>query len=89
MAREGETASLPSAVRRHFPPLMSAPVFSPVPSGTLDTWLEPPDTIVLDIGGVWELEHEFLDVSFVTMVLDRHSPITDCRLYLRSYICDL
>ena len=53
---------------------MSAPVFSPVPSGTLDTWLEPPDTIVLDIGGVWELEHEFLDVSFVTMVLDRHSP---------------
>ncbi len=53
---------------------MSAPVFSPVPSGTLDTWLEPPDTIVLDIGGVWELEHEFPDVSFVTMVLDRHSP---------------
>ena len=53
---------------------MSAPAFSPVASGTLDTWLEPPDTIVLDIGGVWELEHEFLDVSFVTMVLDRHSP---------------
>lgn len=53
---------------------MSAPVFSPVISGSVDTRLEPPDTIVLDIGGVWELEHEFPDVSFVTMVLDRHSP---------------
>jgi len=71
---EKRRASLLSTVRRHFPPPMSAPVFSPVTSGSVDTRLEPPATMVLDIGGVWELEHEFPDVSFVTMVLDRHSP---------------
>ena len=53
---------------------MSAPVFSPVTSGTVDSHLEPPDTLVVVIKGAWEFDNAFPDVEGVALELDHQNP---------------
>jgi phospholipid/cholesterol/gamma-HCH transport system permease protein len=52
---------------------MSAPVFSPVATGTVDSYLESPDTLVVVIKGAWEFDNAFPDVSVVATEMDRHN----------------
>ncbi len=53
---------------------MSAPVFSPVASGTVDSRLDPPDTLVVVIKGAWEFDNAFPDVGDVALELDHQDP---------------
>ena len=53
---------------------MSAPVFSPVTSATVDSRLEPPDTLVVVIKGAWEFDNAFPDVEGVALELDNQNP---------------